>query len=64
VNDKFVCKFVYDSQPDGTVSKTEARGPDGKLWAEYRGRAVQELARDGHDPASAVATIYRRGNWW
>ena len=64
VNGKFICTLLYTSQSDGGTSKTEARGPDGTLWAIYPGRAVDEIAQDGRDPANARSTVYRQGKWW
>jgi hypothetical protein len=64
VNGKFICKLVYTTGPDGSTSKTEARGPDGTLWAVYPGRAVEEVTSDGRDPSNSTGTFYRRGKWW
>jgi hypothetical protein len=64
INGRLVCRLVYDLGPGGIVVKTEARGADGSLWAEYPGRRVERIARDGRDPANGTATLYRHGNWW
>jgi hypothetical protein len=64
VNGKLVCKLVYTPESDGGTSKTEARGPDGTLWAVYPGRGVEEIAQDGRDPTNATSTVYRQGEWW
>ena len=64
VNGNLICKLVYTPEPDGSTSNTEARGPDGTLWAVYPGRGVEEIAQDGRDPANATSTVYRQGKWW
>ena len=64
VNRKLICKFLYTTGRDGNTSKTEAKGPDGTLWAIYPGRAVEEIASDGRDPANATSTVYHQGKWW
>jgi hypothetical protein len=63
VNGKFICKLVYTTGPDGSTSKTEARAPDGTLWAVYPGRTVEEVTSDGRDPSNSTGTFYRRGKW-
>jgi hypothetical protein len=64
VDGKLICKLIYTPEADGSTSKTEARGPDGTLWAVYPGRGVEEIAKDGRDPANATSTVYRQGKWW
>jgi hypothetical protein len=64
VNGKRICKFIYIRDHHGNISKTEARGPEGSLWATYPGRAVQEITPDGGDPSDSASIIYRHGTWW
>lgn len=64
INGKLICRLVYTPESDGSTSKTEARGPDGTLWAVYPGRGVEEIAQDGRDPGNARTTVYRQGKWW
>jgi hypothetical protein len=64
VNGKFVCTFVYDRLPDGTVKRTLALGPGGDIWAEYRGLGVNQVEENGQASNRNDAILHRTGNWW
>jgi hypothetical protein len=63
-NNKFVCTFVQEHLPDGTVKRTVALGSDGSLWAEYPNLGVIEADKNGHPPNSTAGVIHKAGNWW
>ncbi len=64
VSGKLLCTLTYDREPDGTVKRTLATGPDGALWAEYPAPAVSDLQSNGQPPGRTDGTIYHTGNWW
>jgi len=59
----FVCRFVYDRLPDGTVKRTLALGPNGEPWAEYPDMEITNVQRNGEAPAGK-SIIHKTGNWW
>jgi hypothetical protein len=60
----FVCRFVYDRLPDGTVKRTLALGPQGDLWAEYPDQCVVDVRRDGSPITGEPAIIHKKANWY
>ena len=60
----FVCRFVYDRLPDGTVKRTQALGPQGDLWAEYPDQCVVDVRRDGSPINGEPAIIHKKANWY
>jgi len=60
----FVCRFVYDRLPDGTVKRTRALGPQGELWAEYPDQCVVDVHRDGSPITGEPAIIHKKANWY
>jgi TonB family protein len=59
----FVCKFLYDRLPDGTVTRTRALGPNDELWAEYPDNQVTDV-NIGGKALSGESVIHKTGNWW
>jgi hypothetical protein len=49
---------------DGTVQKTLAQGPDGRLWAQYPGQRVYDIFRDGTPVGGNPLVRYKPGDWW
>jgi hypothetical protein len=65
-NGAFVCKFVYERFPNGTVKWTNALGPNDELWAEYPNYEVFDVKRNGESTETTLpgTVIHKTGNWW
>jgi len=63
-NGTLICTFTYDRQPDGTVKRTLASGPNGELYAEYPNAMVNDVYNNGSAASGAPGTIYKTGNWF
>ncbi len=61
---QLICEFIFKTLPDGTVTGTVAKGSNGDLWAEYPGREVSDIARNGQPADGQKAIIHRTGDWW
>lgn len=58
-----VCTLTYDRLPDGTVTRTLAKGPDGSLWAEYPDHRVRDVESNGAPVGFAGGNILKQGKW-
>ena len=65
-NGVFICKFVYERFPNGTVKWTNALGPNDELWAEYPNYEVFDVKRNGESTEAKLpgSVIHKTGNWW
>lgn len=65
-NKVFICKFVYDRFPNGTVKWTNALGPKDELMAEYPNYEVFDVKRNGESTEMKLpgSVIHKTGNWW
>jgi len=65
-NGVFVCKFVYERFPNGTVKWTNALGPNDEVWAEYPNYEVFDVKRNGESTEAKLpgSVIHKTGNWW
>jgi hypothetical protein len=65
-NGNFICKFVYERFPTGTVKWTNALGPNDEVWAEYPNYEVFDVKRNGESTEAKLpgTVIHKTGNWW
>jgi hypothetical protein len=59
-------RIAFAGSPQKIIQliKTQAWGPDGKLWAEFANVQVSEVSRDGTGDGRVKGTVYKVGNWW
>jgi hypothetical protein len=65
-NKVFICKFVYDRFPNGTVKWTNAVGPKDELMAEYPNYEVFDVKRNGESTEMKLpgSVIHKTSPWW
>jgi hypothetical protein len=64
IDGRLACRLTYQRALDNSIVKTQAWGPDGKLWAEFAHVQVSEVSRDGTGDGRVKGTVYKVGNWW
>jgi hypothetical protein len=64
IDGRLACRLTYQRALDNSIVKTQAWGPDGKLWAEFANVEVNEVSRDGTGDGRIKGTVYKVGNWW
>jgi hypothetical protein len=64
IDGRLACRLTYQRALDNSIVKTQAWGPDGKLWAEFADSEVRDVSRNGTSTAAIKSTIYKVGNWW
>jgi hypothetical protein len=64
VDGRLACRFTYERALDNSILKTQAWGPDGKLWAEFANAEVDQVSRNGTAPGDLKGTVYKTGPGW